>query len=349
MLPSLEKNVVRHLHSQAVAHKRDRSMRSLAKHEDRLLNSIASGQDIDVQGISPTLVEVFPRSEEELLFRYAALHWSIPISSGYGRRLRFLVVDQRNNKLIGIIGLGDPVFNLGPRDRWVGWGKESVRKRLRHVMDLFVLGAVPPYSFLLCGKLVALLASSNEVRDSFFRKYSGRRSLISDSEHDGTLALLTTTSALGRSSIYNRLTIYGSPAYISVGSTAGYGDFQFSNGLYTAISDYALKNLTPSAKHSAWGTGFRNRREVVRKVLSSIELSRELLNHGVRRESFVIPLAENTCAFLKGEEAELRPFHRPITSLFSYFRERWLIPRSTRDERYKQWVPEEWRLWNRKG
>jgi hypothetical protein len=119
--------------------------------------------------------------------------------------------------------------------------------------------------------------------------------------------------------------------------------------LYTAISDYALKNLTPSAKHSAWGTGFRNRREVVRKVLSSIELSRELLNHGVRRESFVIPLAENTCAFLKGEEAELRPFHRPITSLFSYFRERWLIPRSTRDERYKQWVPEEWRLWNRKG
>ena len=80
------------------------------------------------------------------------------------------------------------------------------RQRLRYVMDLFVLGVVPPYSFLLGGKLVALLATSNEVRTIFERKYAGRNALISHTQHNGTLALLTTTSALGRSSIYNRLT-----------------------------------------------------------------------------------------------------------------------------------------------
>ena len=39
--------------------------------------------------------------------------------------------------------------------------------RLRNVMDAFVLGAVPPYRELLCGKLVAMLAASDEVRDAF--------------------------------------------------------------------------------------------------------------------------------------------------------------------------------------
>ncbi len=62
-------------------------------------------------------------------------------------------------------------------------------------MDTFVLGAVPPYSFLLGGKLVAMLAASNEVRAAFGRKYSGAKSVISGEEFDGRLAMLTTMKA----------------------------------------------------------------------------------------------------------------------------------------------------------
>jgi hypothetical protein len=68
-------------------------------------------------------------------------------------------------------------------------------------MDAFVLGAVPPYSSLLGGKLVAMLAASNEVRSAFKKKYSNQRSLIRRKKLDGRLALLITTSALGRSSL----------------------------------------------------------------------------------------------------------------------------------------------------
>jgi hypothetical protein len=70
------------------------------------------------------------------------------------------------------------VFALGPRDAWVGWDAPAKRERLRYVVDAFVLGATPPYARLLCGKLVALLITSDEVREAFSRRYAGRASLI---------------------------------------------------------------------------------------------------------------------------------------------------------------------------
>jgi hypothetical protein len=86
-----------------------------------------------------------PLATEELLFRYVRLHWSIPTSAGYGRRLRFLVYEV-NGKLIGLFGLSDPVFNLGPRDAWIGWDSETKARRLRYVMGLFVLGPAKSHS-----------------------------------------------------------------------------------------------------------------------------------------------------------------------------------------------------------
>ena len=68
-----------------------------------------------------------------------------------------------------------------------------------------MLGAVPPYSSLLFGKLVALLAASEQVREAFHRKYAGRLSVIRGRPLSSQLVAITTTSAMGRSSIYNRL------------------------------------------------------------------------------------------------------------------------------------------------
>ncbi|MGH9816564.1 MAG: Druantia anti-phage system protein DruA, partial [Candidatus Acidiferrales bacterium] len=156
----LSKDRIRRLHRTAVKHRLDRAKGGLCRREKALLHHFASGNEVEPAMISPRLVEVLPYSEEELLFRYASLQWSIPVSSGYGRRLRFIVVDDHNEKLMGLIGLGDPVYSLRARDEWVGWSIAHRKKRLKHVMDAFVLGAVPPYSFLLCGKLVAMLATS---------------------------------------------------------------------------------------------------------------------------------------------------------------------------------------------
>lgn len=295
--------------------------------------------------VSPRLVEVEPESEDELLFRYASLHWSIPVSSGYGRRLRFLVVDGQNDKLIGLIGLGDPVYSLGPRDEWIGWTPSDRKKRLGNVMDAFVLGAVPPYSFLLCGKLVAMLAASDTIRLAFKRKYGGTRSVISRKVHDGRLALVTTASALGRSSIYNRLRFEDRLLYQSVGFTKGSGEFHFSNGLYSALTDFADKHCKPTAKKRRWGTGFRNRREVIKKCLPVLGLSSDWVYHGIEREVFAIPLARNSREFLRGEHERLRWYNQPEAQMFEYFRDRWMLPRARWDERYRSFDRDNYRLW----
>lgn len=342
---NLSKEKIRELHQVAVQHKHECSKEGLLRKESKLLSYIASGHEVDPKRVSPRLVEVFTNSEEELLFRYASLHWSIPISSGYGRRLRFLVMDDYNGKLIGLIGLGDPVFSLGARDNWVNWTLKDRKVRLNHVMDAFVLGAVPPYSFLLCGKLIAMLVASDEVRKAFKRKYDGTRSLIKRKIHDGRLAMITTTSALGRSSIYNRLRLDGRLLYHSVGFTMGSGEFHFSNGLYSFISEFAVKHCIPTAKKTRWGIGFRNRREIIKKCLPAIGLSSEWLYHGIEREVFVIPLARNSREFLRGEHERLGWFNQSTDDIFEYFRDRWMMPRSKNNPDYRLWTPDEWRLW----
>jgi hypothetical protein len=274
------------------------------------------------------------------------LHWSVPISAGYGRRLRFLVLDGHNGKLIGLFGLGDPVFALGPRDLWIGWDAPTRKDHLRFMMDAFVVGAVPPYSQLLCGKLVAMLLTANEVSMAFKRKYSGKGSLISGRQLDGRLALITTTSALGRSALYNRLKIGDRQQFLSVGFSLGSGEFHFSNGVYKELIAFAQQTRSPSAKHERWGTGWRSRREVVRSVLPQLDLSRELLYHGVRREIFVVPLASNTREFLRGEHSRLRRYSASADEIFAWFRERWLLPRADRQPSYAEFSSASYRLWD---
>ncbi len=342
---AIDKRALRELHTISVQHRQERARRGLQRFERTLLSRIADGNEIVLSRIAPQLVEVLPESEDELLFRFASLHWSIPVSSGYGRRLRYLVIDSNNEKLVGILGLGDPVFRLGDRDRWIGWTPSQIKENLHQVMDAFVLGAVPPYSSLLCGKLIAMLASSVEVTQAFNRKYSDRRTVIRGRDTNGQLALITTTSALGRSSLYNRLKFRDRPLYYHCGYTMGSGEFHFSNGLYRAISAFVRANATPTAKQERWGNGFRNRREVIRKCLIELGLPRDLLYHGVQREIFALPLAHNTREYLRDEALALQPFSQTTEELYQWFQERWMLPRASRDSTYLAYKRSAFALW----
>jgi len=255
------------------------------------------------------------------------------------------VLDASNGKLIGLFGLGDPVYAMRARDHWIGWDKETKAKKLYHVMDAYVLGAVPPYSFLLGGKLIAMLICSNEVRESFRRKYKGQKSLIREETRHPYLALITTTSALGRSSIYNRLRVNAHEYWISLGFTQGSGEFHFSNGVYDDIRAYVEKHCEPTAKHEAWGNGFRNKREVIRKCLSKIGLSANLIYHGIRREIFAAPLGQEALPFLRGEVKKPSFYDWPVSHLTDVFAERWLLRRAERMPEYKEYTREQYRIW----
>lgn len=308
----------------------------------KLLKHLASGSEVDPARIDPIPVLVEDSEELAALFRVASLWWSVPVSRGYGRRFRILIFDRANNKLIGLLGLTDPVFNLRVRDEWIGWDVAQREERLAHVMDAYVLGAVPPYNRLLGAKLVALVAASDVVRDVFRKRYRTTLSVIRGRRFDGRLALVTATSALGRSSIYNRLRLGGVDVLESVGTTEGFGHFHLANGTYEKLREYLQQNGDEEIKRHQFGDGPNYRIRVVRRALCALQLPPGLLRHGVRRAVYVAPLAHNTAAFLRGDNVRLRWYHRPLSEAIDLWRERWMLPRASRDLSYREFRREEW-------
>ena len=67
----------------------------IAQRADKLLGWFACGPEVVPAEISPCLVPVETREQQDL-FRLARYAWSLPYSKGYGRRLKFLIIDCSN-------------------------------------------------------------------------------------------------------------------------------------------------------------------------------------------------------------------------------------------------------------
>jgi hypothetical protein len=295
----------------------------------------ATGAEVNVDSIRVRVEQIRASTWQADLFRLACLLWSVPVSRGYGRRLRFLVWDDSNGKLIGLFALGDPVFNLKARDTAIGWtGKDRV-SRLVGVLDAYVLGAVPPYSNLLGGKLIATVIRSKEVAEIFRSRYRHTAGTISGKRKQAQLVAVTTTSALGRSSIYNRLTLAGTKYFRPIGYTTGFGHFHFPERLFGQIRKYLERHNDHYAGNHAYGEGANWRLRTIRRALSKLGLPPALLKHGLKREVFLCDVAANAARVLRGENK--RPRYTNLLSVEQIGRlavARWLKPRSTRDSSY---------------
>lgn len=332
------KDQIRAYHAE---HRRERAQRKaklVEDHGQRLLDHFAEGSEVKDEAIAAELVPVEAESEEADLFRMATLLWSIPVSRGYGRRMRFLVRDQSNGKLIGLLALGSPVFNLGPRDAWIGWTAQDRAERLVNVMDAFVVGAVPPYSALLGGKLVAALVGSAEVSSLFERRYGSREGIISGSVKSARLVLVTTTSALGRSSLYNRLKLPDLIQFHRLGMTEGWGHFHVPEPVFDKMRQLLSLEGHKYATGYSFGDGPNWRFRVAKAALKRVGLDEAELRHGIQREVYGVPLANNWREYLLGEDmdAELR---RPSADIITgACKERWILPRSQRRPEFREWT-----------
>ncbi|HIP71153.1 MAG TPA: DUF4338 domain-containing protein, partial [Anaerolineae bacterium] len=289
--------------------------------------------EIKPANVKPLLIKV-EETEHSDLFRLARLLWSLPYTSGFGRRLRYLLLDESNNKLIGIFGLQSPPIHFPARDKLFSYPENRKTELVNQMMDIYTLGAVPPYNRLLGGKLVALAAASNEVRSDYLQKYSSRKTEIEERIIPAHLVALTTTSAFGRSSIYNRLKYNENFIAESLGYTKGYGNFHL-HGLYPVIKEYLeAENV---CIQGGYGTGPRRTWQLIRTALDKIGLSGDLLKHGVKREAFLFRLTNNLEEYLQGET--LVPVYRdyPFDDLANYWKNRWLTGRADRVDGWHQW------------
>jgi hypothetical protein len=301
-----------------------------------LVGAFANGREVHPTKIRPSIRYVAAGSFEADLFRFASLTWSVPVSFGFGRRTRYLVFDDQNRKLMGLIALGDPVFNLTARDRWIGWGPADRKERLVSVVDAFVLGAVPPYSRLIGGKLIAALACSREVVEDFESRHSGKKSVISGRRSRKRLACITTTSALGKSSIYARLRIPEGVWFTPVGSTMGFGHFHFPRELFLRLRKFLVDAEHPYANANRFGQGPNWKFRVIRVGLEELGLDPRMLRHGITREVYVVPLARNAREFLKGKTKRLERSLMSVKDVSRFCMDRWVIPRSRRDRAFRR-------------
>ncbi len=302
----------------------------------------ANGRDVNPSRVTPHLELIRGDTWQSNLFRLAALTWSVPVSQGYGRRMRFLVWDDSNNKLIGLIALADPVFNLAVRDKYIGWTAADRRKRLVHVLDAYVLGALPPYNALLGGKLVAALVGTQEIRSAFAEKYRGARGVISGEVKPATLVMVTTSSALGRSSVYNRLRLENYRLFRPVGYTSGWGHFHIPDRLFAMMRDYLRAKGHPYAENHQYGDGPNWRLRAARECLNLVGLNTDLLHHGIGREVFICELAKNARSFLVGRSKHPRFDDLPtVAEVTAAARTRWLEPRAVRRPGFAEWRREQ--------
>jgi len=340
------KDTIRSLHNTQRVRVLDKSADFIRDWEDRLLPFFADGHEIDPQRITPVVRMLDTNSdsykEDNALFRFASLHWSVPVSQGYGRRKRFLVFDDHNEKLLGIFALGDPVFNLGARDRHIGWDQVQRQQRLYNVFDAFVLGAVEPYRKLIAGKLVALCTVSNEVVDQLEQEYTGKTTVILGVEKIPRPVLITTTSSLGRSSTYNRITFQGHKVFHDVGYTEGFGHFQFSDDLFERLVE--LVEDDEGFRGSTYGQGPNWKIRTIRRALDRLDMGGDMLKHGIRRQVYLAPLSVGWRAFLRGETDRIEPFSRPLEEVGDYFQKRWAVSRAERRPEYRLFSREAMRL-----
>ena len=339
--PSTSKETIRTLHYEqrkAILREQREFIRSAVP---KLGKHFANGAEIDPAKVAPRIELISAGTWQSDLFRLASLSWSVPVSAGFGRRLRYLVWDDHNGKLIGIMALGDPVFNLRVRDQRIGWNAKDRGKRLVNILDAYVLGAVPPYSFLLGGKLVACLVRTKEVRDDFDDKYSDTRGIISKRKKAARLVMVTTSSSLGKSSIYNRLKLDGQLYLQPIGYTQGYGHFHIPDTLFAELRDYLRKKRHKYVDGHSFGKGPNWRLRTIRAAFDSLGFKADLLKHGIGREVFACDIASNAGKVLAGkvQRASYRNL-KTVAEVGAFARDRWLVPRAASRPDYQSWTRE---------
>ena len=177
----------------------------------------------------------------------------------------------------------------------------------------------------------------------FRNKYKGKRSLISGRVFDGKLALITTASAFGKSSVYDRIKIYNGPEMLHAGWSSGSGEFHLFSDFYDQLT-MLVKEDIKQRKNPLWGSGIRNRRVVISAALDKLNLPRDLLYHNVKRELFAMPLGLRSLKFLRGESKIVDYYEINQHEIADFIKKRWMIPRAMRDNSYMEFKKEQYSI-----
>jgi len=221
--------------------------------------------------------------------------------------------------------------------------------------DITVCGAIAPYSPILGGKLVSMLAASPEIVAAYKRKYLEQESEIASSMagraivRPSELVFLGTTSLYGiGSSQYNRLRmpaelIGGSKGdrleYVEIGRSGAFGTSHFSKSTVNELVTLVQQSSNGRRVNNIFGEGVSPKLRKLRDGLGQLNLPADvLLQHGRARVVYGVPLARNLREYLLGKDdvpdyifAQNNP-EAATKAIATWWAERWLCRRIESDK-----------------
>jgi hypothetical protein len=320
---SYDKETIR----KSMSYKRDEIINKhsnwINKNIDFARNNLANGSDVLQSRIEP-IIEVCETDKQHRLFRILRYYWSSPYSEYVGRRIKLIIRDKAlpNHPVIGIAALGSPIIHIPERDEWIGWDKETRTKNLIYTMDAYVIGAVPPYNYLLGGKLISYILASSEVREIYREKYKDQITL-SEQRIANKLVGIFTTSLYGNSSQYNRIKYNGELLYKPIGQTKGFGSLHLSDATIQLMLKL-LKSKGITIGHN-FGDGPSWIMRVIRTAGDLLSFDSDfLLRHSFKRNIYFVPLCKEYKKFLNGKTKQPIFDNYSKKELVEYWKERWL-------------------------
>jgi hypothetical protein len=301
------------------------------KHLTLARKNLANGSDVINSPIDP-VIEVCKTNKQHDLFRIFRYFWSSPYSEYVGRRIKLIIRDNGlpSRPVIGIAALGSPIIHIPERDEWIGWNIKTRTKNLIYTMDAYVIGALPPYNYLLGGKLISLLLASKEVREIYEEKYKDQVT-FKEKRIANNLVGLFTTSLYGRSSQYNRLKYGNEMVYQVIGQTKGFGTLHLSEQTIQLMIDM-LRSKGIIISHK-FGDGPSWVMRVIRAAGEFLNFDGDfLLKHSFKRNIYFVSHATNYREFLNGEMNAPLFNQRALEDLTNFWQERWLRQRRENPE-----------------
>jgi hypothetical protein len=288
---------------------------------------------INPKKIQLELIEVKPESKEAKLFLWWNLSWwSLPFDRPFGRQMRFLLWDNYHNSPFGLIGLQSPTLVSKIRDSTLGLTNGTREIWINQSLYAQRLGAIPPYNDLLGGKMIGLSLIANEIREIYAKKYENNLTLIKARKIPNRLLFITTTSAYGKSSVYERIKYENDLVAHFLGYTSGAGTFQLPEELYQKCLHY-LEQEGYDVKRG-YGTGPSRKLKLIAKAFSKLQI-KNFQYHNIKRGMYLIPLVKNLENVIHKNEEPIF-FDRNFSDLSKYWMKRWAVPRSDRTNNWKK-------------
>jgi hypothetical protein len=228
-----------------------------------------------------------------------------------GRNCYFLVINEYDNKNLGVIDVAADFLSLGVRDDYIGWNKEQRKKFNKNIANISICVPTRHFGYNLCGgKLLALLAISNDVADYWENRYGDK------------LVGITVTSLYGKGSQYNRLKYF---KYL--GKTKGQGTCHIPNKLYKKMR-LLVEEEEGEIPGGCFTKGKNSRINIIRRACKYLDIDATILTtHGRERGVYWCNRGSATSEFLQGKTTDYQPKNLNKEKLVKYWREVWAYRR----------------------